>query len=377
LGALIDAGAPQGRIREGLLRLSLPAWRWRVWRARRGQFMGTRVEVRQVARGRISLQRVMRNAARSSLPPAVKEKGEMALKRLLAAEGKVHGVRAVHAHLHELEDLDTAVDVYGSLLAIAFLGVKMVYCSPVNVGSGHVVTAHGTIPVPAPGTAELLRGREIKLGRGRGELTTPTGAALLSTVCSWGPVPIFSLEKIGYGAGSRNTAEFSNVLRILVGETNEIIKSEDICQVECVVDDMSPQLVQAFLARAYREGAREAWSGNVSMKKQRPGIALYVLVKEDNLERILSAFFEETGTLGVRITRPQRVCLERRIIRLKTRWGLIRTKLAGTGSAFHAVPEYDDIRRLAAKAAVPVRLVMEEAKGLLAARYPPRRPPRA
>ncbi len=376
LGALIDAGAAPERIRTGLRGLSLPRWGWKVFRARRGRFVGTRVEVKALERGRVSLGKMIARARRSSLPKAVKEKGEEALKRILAAEGKVHGVKAAHAHLHELEDLDTAVDVYGSLLAIELLEVRELYCSAVNLGSGTVETAHGRIPVPAPGTAELLKGLSVVVGRGTGELATPTGAALLATVCSKRPAPAFSLEKIGYGAGSRETPEGPNMLRIMLGESCEGASQGEICQVECIVDDMSPQLVQAFLSRVYAEGAREAWSGNVIMKKQRPGISLVALTEEERLDRVVAAFLEETGTLGVRISRPARVCLDRRIVRIGTRWGPVRAKLAGVGASFHAVPEYDDLRRLAARAGVPVRQVMEEARARLALRYPPSRPRR-
>ena len=366
LGAVIDAGAPARSIKHGLDALGLPAWRLQVSRVKRGGFKGAKVEISARRPLREKIRAIIERARRSRLPAEVKASAEKAIRKLLAAEGRVHGVRARAVHLHEIENLDTIVDVYGSVLGLSLLGVERMFSTAVNVGSGSIRTSHGILPVPAPGTAELLRGREMLLGRRRGELATPTGAALLSALCSAGPPPAFVLDGIGYGAGSREDMDGPNMLRIMLGNAEGAAGTESICQLECVVDDMSPQLVEAFMERVYRAGAREAWTTAVNMKKQRPGMGLYALVDEENLPGIMQAFFEETGTLGIRITRPQRVCLPRRMTQVSTKWGRVRVKLAGRGAAFHAIPEYEDIKALARRAGLPVRLVMERVRARLA-----------
>lgn len=365
LGAIIDAGAPARSIKRGLDVLGLPAWRLKASRIKRGGFLGTRVEILVRRPFREKIRAIIGRARRSRLPAEVKAGAEKVIQKLLTAEGRVHGSRPKDVHLHEIENLDTIVDVYGSVLGLDMLGVKRMFSNAVNVGSGSVQTRHGVLPVPAPGTAELLKGRELILGKGRGELATPTGAALLTALCSGSPAPAFVLDGIGYGAGSREDSDGPNMLRLMLGNAKGAAETEDICQLECIVDDMNPQLVEAFMERVYRAGAREAWTTAVYMKKQRPGVGLFALADEENMPGVMQAFFEETGTLGVRITRPQRVCLPRRMIQVRTKWGRVRVKLAGRGAAFHAIPEYEDIKALARRAGRPVRLIMEGVRARL------------
>jgi len=375
LGALFAVGASPRAVARGLARLRLPGWRWTIARVRRGAFVGTRVDV--VARGAQAhghghahhhapslVKRVMREGARAGLPDGVAAEGARIIAALLAAEGTVHGATPAHVHLHELEDLDTIVDVYGVLLALRELGSPEVFVSPVTVGTGRVHAAHGDLPVPAPGTAELLRGPAVRFGVGEGELATPTGAALVSGLARPGLPPPMVVERIGYGAGARDIPGRPNLLRAFLGEAVRSPEDGGIRQIEAVIDDMSPQLVEGFLERAYREGAVEAWTAAVAMKRQRPGIALTALAPADRADAVIRAFLEETGTLGVRVTRPDRVTLERREVTVKTRWGPARFKVAGSGAALHAIPEYRDVRRLAARAGLPARLVLEELKGL-------------
>jgi len=365
-------GAFAAAVARDLARLRLPAWSWRVSRVRRHGFVALRVDVRAKATGsrggRSVVAGLARRARSAGLPAGVAARGAAIVSRILRAESAVHGRRLEHVHLHELEDVDTAVDVFGSLLALDRLEVERVFASPVTVGYGQVATAHGELPVPAPATAEILRGHTVRFGIGEGERATPTGAALVAVLAAGALPPAFRIERIGYGAGARDTPDRPNILRAFLGVVDgaEGGDGEDIRQLDAVVDDMSPQLVQAFLERVYREGAFEAWTSAVAMKRNRPGIALTVLAPANRLDAMVRAYLEETGTLGVRITHPERVRLARREVRVRTRWGPLTFKLAGEGPTFHAVPEWREVRRLAARRGVPARLVLEEARGLWA-----------
>jgi len=373
LGALIDAGCPPDAITRPLARLGLPPWRLSTGEVMRGHFRGVRVEV--VPSGGSGkrhglLAAAVKRALKGGLPREVAEQGGRIIRSILAAEGRVHGaksggVHGVHSegvHLHELDDLDTVVDVFGAVLALRWLAVGPVYLSPVAVGAGFVSASHGTMPVPAPGTAELLRGRAVRFGSAPGELATPTGAAILAGLGRPGTPPPLTVERIGYGAGSRNEGVVPNLLRVFIGTSPSGRETGEVCQVEAVVDDMNPQLVEAFFDRVYREGALEAWTVPSQVKKTRPGIELVALTLEANLDAVVAAFLEETTTLGVRITRPERVTLARRMTRVMTRFGVVRVKEAGSGAARHVTVEYRDAKRLADKARVPVRIILEAAR---------------
>jgi hypothetical protein len=368
LGALLDLGATPSAVARDLGRLRLPPWTWRIHRVRRHGFAALRVDVRAKAghaRGGAGwLAALERRARGAAFPPGIAAQGAAIIGRILRAESAVHGRRIRHVHLHELEDVDTAVDVFGTLLALRRLGIDRLYASPVTVGGGRIRVAHGDLPVPAPATAELLRGQMVRLGIGQTELATPTGAALVAGLAEPGVPPPMRLERIGCGAGAREDADRPNFLRAFLGETEGPAAGDSVLQMEAVVDDMSPQLVQSFLDRAYRDGALEAWTSPVAMKGSRPGFALTLLAPTERLDAMARAFLEETGTLGVRVSRPERIMLPRRMVRVRTRWGPLSFKVAGNGPSFHAVPEWREVRRLAEQAGVPARLVLEEARGL-------------
>lgn len=381
LGAMFDLGASPRAVAAGLKRLRLPAWRWTISKVRRGAFVGTRVEVRGAgaahrrgaghhdhgSRHAGLMAAVLKRVPRAGLVPRVAVRGVLALRNLLAAEGKVHGVRAAHAHLHEVEDLDTVVDVFGTLLALEALGVERVDVSAVTPGTGTVHVAHGHLPVPAPGTAELLRGRTVRLGEGTGELITPTGAALLGVLAAPGATPAMRIDRVGYGAGARDTRPVPNLVRAFLGSVDQPAGGggavEDLRQMEALVDDASPQLVEAFLDRARADGALEVWTVAVSARRNRPAVMLCALAGPDRVDTLLRAYFEETGSIGVRVFSVARHRLPRRAVRVKTRWGPLTFKVAGAGAALHAIPEWREIRALAARAGVPSRLVLEEARG--------------
>jgi len=379
LGALIDAGCSPAGIRRALSTLKLPSWRLAVSRVRRGGFAATRVKV--VPAGKPKWPGVRSVISRARSVDGWRGRGNGIIAAILRAEGKVHGVRVSHAHLHELEDLDTVVDVFGTLAALELMGIERVHVTGLVTGSGSVMTAHGRLPVPAPGTAELLRGLTVRLGGGLGELLTPTGAAILSDIAEDVPPPGFKVERIGCGAGAKDYGALGhgaadhgdagrnrepakavpNILRVFIGEAEVSPSTGCVVQLEAVIDDMNPQLVEPFLARVYGLGALEAWTAPVQMKRNRPAFSLTVLCEPGIAGEITRAFLEETTTLGVRMTRPERVVLPRRMAKVRTRWGPVRVKVAGSGRSLHVTPEFADVAALARRARIPARLVLDEA----------------
>jgi len=288
---------------------------------------------------------------------------------LATAEAKVHGAGLEDIHFHEVGAADAIVDVVCAAVGAEALGVERFFCSPLNVGSGTVACAHGAMPVPAPGTLELLKGAPIYSGDIQKELVTPTGAAIVKVLASsFGPRPTMRTEGVGYGAGTRDFDGHPNVLRISVGElatTNLdaiLAREESIAILEANLDDLNPQLIGYIVDQAFAEGALEVFTTPVQMKKNRPGTVLTILVPPEHEARLRALIFRESSTLGVRVRHETRYALPRHYESVATRWGEVRIKVAGVnGSASQYAPEYEDCRRIAAEHHVPLKHVMQEA----------------
>jgi len=363
LGALGDAGAPVEKIGRRLRALGLPHLALKLEKTRRGPFVGSHLVIKGgQANGHGMLRRVMAKKSAKGISSRVLSAGKRIIARILSAEGKVHGRSAAHVHLHEIEDVDTVVDVYGTLLALESLGISRVLVSTLTLGGGEITAAHGRMPVPAPGTAEMLRGQRVKFGPKRGELLTPTAAAIFAELAEPATEPVMLVERVGYGAGTRDLPGLPNLLRVFTGTVEEAGGRETVQRLEAEVDDMNPQLVEAWMERVYKEGALEAWTYPVYMKRRRTGLALVALADQAQVHGVARAFLEETTTAGVRVEKVGRITLPRREITVKTRFGALRAKLAGAGPSFHFIPEYRDALKLARIRKVPVRLVLEEAK---------------
>jgi len=363
LGALADAGAPLEKIGKRLRVLGLPRLVLSMEKTRRGQFAGSLL---RISGGHVHthgmLRRLMNRKSAPGISSSVMVTGGKIIARILAAEGKVHGRSVEHVHLHEIEDVDTVVDVYGSLLALDALGIKKMHVSPITLGGGEIKAAHGRMPVPAPGTAELIKGQRVIFGPKKGELLTPTAAAIFAELSQAGPVPVMRVERVGYGAGGRDIPGLPNLLRVFTGESDSIGIMKTVRRLEAEVDDMNPQLVEAWMERVYRDGALEAWTYPVFMKRRRTGLALVALAEQEYVHAVARAFLEETTTMGVRVEVVERITLPRREIKIRTRFGPIRAKIAGTGPSFHFIPEYRDALVAAKKGNIPVRIVLEEAR---------------
>ena len=303
------------------------------------------------------------NAA--TLPPAVKQIAIHAFELLGASEAKIHNVPIEEIHFHEVGAVDAIVDIVAASAGIHALAVDKWFCSPLNVGGGMVDCAHGRFPVPAPATADLLRGLPTYSAHIEKELVTPTGAALIRALApTFGPQPAMRVHQIGYGAGTRNPKDFPNVLRLSLGEADEATTSntDTVTILETAIDDLSPQVLSYVAEKALAKGALDVMLTPVIMKKGRPGTLLTVLCNLSDSSALQQFILRETSTLGVRIHHEQRSCLDRAHTAVATPYGEIRMKLGShNGEVFNAAPEFEDCRTAAAKHNVPLKLVQQAA----------------
>jgi len=287
------------------------------------------------------------------------------------AEAKIHDTSIENVHFHEVGAVDAMVDIVGAAVGAEALGVDEIICSPLNVGGGTVKCAHGTFPVPAPATVELLADTPVYSSGLQAELVTPTGAAIVKTLAArFAAFPEMKIEKSGYGAGSRDFPGHPNVVRLTIGETasNALAAktaSGTITVLEANLDDLNPQVFGYVMDRLFEEGALDAFGMPVQMKKNRPGTLLTVLCKPEDAGKLTQLIFTETTTLGVRRRDEMRQTLARRWETVGTRWGEVRIKIASmNGTVTNYAPEYEDCRRIAAEHHVPLKTVMQEAARL-------------
>lgn len=303
---------------------------------------------------------------------------------LAEAEAKIHGMAVEEVHFHEVGNVDTITDIVCSAVGLTWLGsalgVDAWHAAAVNVGSGFVQCAHGKFPVPAPATAELLRGVPVYSAGPEGEAITPTGAALLRALeCRFEARPVFTAEVVGYGAGTRNPKGFPNVVRLSVGAAQAVsagaggFATDTVTVLECAVDDASAQVLAHALEMAMEQGALDVMATPATMKKGRLGTLLTVLCRPEDAEAMAGLLFKETTTLGMRRREEQRMVLDREVRVVETVYGQIRVKLAGAnGVRYNAMPEYEDCRRAAREHGVALRQVMEAALRALAEDAPVR-----
>ena len=268
-------------------------------------------------------------------------------------------------HFHEVGAADAIVDIVCAAVGAEALEVERILASPLNVGGGTVKCAHGEMPVPAPATLELLKGIPVYSGEVQKELVTPTGAAIVKVLAAeFGPRPTMTTEQIGYGAGTRDFPQHSNVLRITVGDTVDHGEGtdEEIVVLEANLDDLSPQIIGYIADQVLTEGALDVFATPVQMKKGRPGTLLTILVKPQDEPKLRDLLFRESSTLGIRSRREQRHILARRHESVQTRWGAVRIKIGSRGDTdSQFAPEYEDCRIIAAEQRVPLKQVMQEA----------------
>jgi pyridinium-3,5-bisthiocarboxylic acid mononucleotide nickel chelatase len=371
LGALVGAGLHADVLRERLRALGLDGYSIEVTAVRRAGLPGTKVDVvldgGQLPRDWREIRALIEA---SGLDAPVKERALATFGRLAAAEAAVHGVEADAVHFHEVGALDSIVDIVGAAIGLHELGIDELWCSPVRLGRGTVATSHGELPVPAPATALLLLGVPVFAGEIAGELTTPTGAALLAEFADrFAPMPPMRVSAEGWGAGSRDHAA-PNLARLLLGEPElgggGLV---EVAVLESVIDNVTPELLAATLDIALQEGALDAWGEPVTMKKGRLGTAVTVLAKVEDAARLTDLLMLHTGTLGVRRTLTWRQVSPRRVETVETSLGRVRVKVQGLGPSLRVRPENDDVVAIARAHGLPLdrvaRTLTQEAEAAL------------
>jgi pyridinium-3,5-bisthiocarboxylic acid mononucleotide nickel chelatase len=365
LGALVDAGSSLAQIEAELRRLPVSGWKISAEKISRGGLAATRVLVETSEHHHHrSLSTILNLIQQAGLPPRVVERSSNIFTRLGEVEARMHGVPIEKVHFHEVGAVDAIVDIVGASVGFELLGIEKCFCSGLNVGGGVVAAQHGNLPVPAPATAELLRGAPTYSNGILRELTTPTGAAIVSTLASgFGAQPPMSVDAIGYGAGAMELAEQPNVLRILIGEsaTQEkgALEEGTIVVLEANIDDMNPQFYGYFAERALEAGALDVFSTPIQMKKNRPGQLVTVLCDSAKSHDLTELIFRETTTIGVRHSMAGRHTLKRESVLVKTALGSIPVKVARLhGKILNAVPEYEECRKVAMERSVPLKEVI-------------------
>ena len=366
LGAIIDAGLPLDDLKSELTGLGLSGYRLSAAKVKKAGMSGTQVVVESTEQPtERHLSEILSIIEESRLDSPVKEQSSTIFRRLAAAEAKVHGQEPESVHFHEVGAIDAIVDVVGAVAGLRRLGIERIYSSSLPLGRGWIQSAHGKLPVPAPATAELVKEVPTYAGDMEAELVTPTGAAILTTLCQdFGPMPPMTVAKIGYGAGSRDLSQ-PNLLRIFVGSPSAVCETvpERITVLETNIDDMNPEFYDHLMDRLLSQGALDAYLTPIYMKKNRPATMVTVLAPAQHREELLTILFQETTTLGVRIWETERRCLARETREVETQFGKVRVKIGRLGDRITTIaPEYEDCRRLALEHQVPLKEVYQEAE---------------
>ena len=366
LGALVDAGLSLPELQQALDSLGVAGIQLEADVVKRGAFRGILVHVKTDEAGHPHrhLPDIRRILTAADLPPDVRADATRIFQRLAEAEAAAHGVAVEQVHFHEVGALDAIADIVGAAWGVRRLGLERIHVSPVNLGSGFVRGAHGTMPVPAPGTAALLAGFQVYGCEIPMELTTPTGAAILTTLAAGhGPMPRMTVDRVGYGAGQRDIAAQPNLLRLSVGEAGGGLDRDQIVVLEANIDDMNPQFFEPLLDRLFEAGALDAFLSPLLMKKSRPGTLLTVLAEQGIADRAASVILAHSTTFGIRMHTANRWKRPRDFVTVATSYGTVRVKRGWKGNQLCIlVPEYEDCRRLAQTAGVPVQLVHEAAR---------------
>ena len=400
LGALVDVGVPPEILTDGLATLKLDAeFSLRFEKAVKHSITGTRAivdvhpahtdpqEEKAHSHGHTHshahnhthdhgpsrhLSDIFKLLDDSDLDAAVRDTAKRVFDRLAEAEAKVHNTSKDNVHLHEVSGIDSIVDIVGSIIGLAYLKVDAVYASPLSLGRGFVRCAHGVMPVPVPGTMELLQGVPIHQTDIPKELVTPTGAALITTLSQgFGVMPQMRLDCIGYGAGTRDLEQRPNLLRLCLGEktsdtasktTHHHTETDSVDIIETNVDDMSPEITGYVTTQLFEHGALDVFLAPVYMKKSRPATQITVLCPTTHRDRLIELLLTETTTFGVRLSSADRIKLRRDFVQVETQWGTIQAKRGYlNGTLIKTVPEYEDCKRLAEQNSVPLRQVYAEA----------------
>ncbi len=366
LAAAIDLGVELAALEAPLRTLEVTGWKFAVSRAERHAIVGTHVDVVVTEPEGGHVHRAWKDIdaliSRSKLSAKAKARALDVFRRIGEVEAHIHGTTLDQIHFHEVGAVDSIVDICGAAVVLDLLGDPQVFSAPPPLGSGTIRIAHGVVPVPVPATLALLKDVPVRF-EGVGELTTPTGAALIKAFATVAPPPQLVVEKIGYGVGTKDFKDRANVVRFTLGRAVEKSEPTDtLTVIECNLDDCSPQLLGAVIESLMRDGALDAWVAPVVMKKGRPGHLLGVLTDAAHRAALIDTLLRETTTLGVREHTVSRTILQRRHETVTTPWGPVRIKLGLRGdTVLNAMPEFEDCRALAEAAHVAIKDVQAAA----------------
>jgi uncharacterized protein (TIGR00299 family) protein len=364
-GAMLDAGADFDELRSALASLPLDGYRLS---ARRKVVSGisalkfdVEVSAAQPERHLSDIREIVRRA--SALSDSVKDRAMAIFAVLAEAEAKIHHTSSEEVHFHEVGAVDSIIDTVAAAWGFERLELGEMMVSPLPAGSGLVRSQHGIIPVPAPATAELLAGFPMRMGEGLSEMVTPTGAAIVRALARPAPPAMgFRVERVGYGAGTKDFPDRPNVLRLMVGERTQTYETDELVEIATNIDDLNPQIYDHVVERLLEAGARDVTLTPTIMKKGRPAVTISVLAEPSARERIAGVLFAETSTIGLRYHPIARLKLPREIREVDTRWGRVRVKVSRGGDTLTVSPEYDDCKRIAREHRVALRMVLEQAQ---------------
>ena len=377
LGALIALGIDREKLIEEIKLLDISDFEIEFSNVNRAGISAVHAEVKfaeeRKHRHLSDIQKIIDN---SRLSDSIKKNAVKIFSRLAEAEAKVHGIEVEKVHFHEVGAMDAIIDVVGACVGFEMLEIEKFVCSKIHVGSGFVNMAHGKFPIPPPAVAELLKDIPIYSTEIEGELITPTGAAIISTICDeFGSIPEIKIEKIAYGAGTREYKDFPNVLRLMLGEvesresrverenlSDKLLSTTDkLIQIETNLDDISAQILGFVMERAFELGALDCWFTPIQMKKNRPATMVSILCYFDKKEVFSELLYTETTTLGIRVSEIERNCLPREIAKVATEFGEIDVKIARfEGKIVNAKPEYEQMREIALKSKQTLQEIEKE-----------------
>jgi len=368
LAAALDLGVKLEALEQPLHSLGVGGWHFEVKKDERHHLVGTHVDVvvdeTQHEHEHRSLTEIQALIQASQLPERAKERALKVFHAIGVAEAKIHGTTVEQIHFHEVGAVDSIVDICGAAMALELLEDPEVFCAPPPLGSGEVKIAHGVVPVPVPATLELLTGVPVRF-EGQGELTTPTGAALVKVLTQVTPPPPLVVERVGYGVGTKDWSDRANVLRASLGKRAQAADhsgASTLTVLEANLDDCSPQVLGALVETLLEDGALDAWIVPAVMKKGRPGHLVGVLCESGARDELTRRLFTETTTLGVRASTVERTAVERRHVTVNTKYGDVRVKVGRLdGKDVTVMPEFEDCKALAKQVGKPLKVIQAAA----------------
>ena len=367
LGAMVDAGINIKAVKKELNKLDLDGYKLTTSEVKRKGIGGTKVDVivdKKKHLHHTSYKDIKRLIERSKLAKKIKEDSLNIFKNIAEAEAKIHRTSAAHVHFHEVGAIDSIVDVVGAAICINLLNPDIILSSPINTGMGMVKTEHGILPVPAPATAEMLKGFPSYSSDIKFELATPTGVGIITTMAkSSNTMPNMKTNAIGYGAGSKDFLDSPNLLRIMIGEDYSTSEQDSITVIESNIDDMNPQFYDHIMNRLFKAGALDVFMTPIIMKKNRPAVKITALSENDSVNRLADILLSETTSFGLRMYKTERLKLKKEIKTIKTEYGNVKVKIGKRNSKIiKVVPEYEDCKKIAEEKGIPIKDIYEKVK---------------